>query len=454
MTPRTNEKPIPETPLEVSIRNLSSNGAFVGNVTGPEGSPHIGMTAFVPYTAAGETPLVQVQRMWSKHLEAEAISIPNPSTDRVEPLCPHYGTCGGCHTMHLSHPAQLIAKQTMVQDSLATGGLPELVSLVEPVVEGPEFGYRQRVTLQVTGARAGYFERRTHRLMPPTACPVTTPGIEKRIAKGIVIRGIPLDHDAQLFIEEGDNGVFGVLDIKGSPKKVAVDRIVAQLARDFDGGQLRIGGAVKAVYGRSHVHRTIDGAEQWAVAGGFQQANRVINEALIQAVADIAADSKPQRAADLYAGAGNFAFAMAQRNIPVIAVESNPLLAGSAKAESKRRSLNLKVHDDSVEHYVRNGAPHAELIVADPPRAGLDTVARKLHGYGARTLVLLSCHVPAMVRDLRALQSVGWTVKSITPYDMFAQTAHVEVLTVLTREDDGEPWIDPKDLEEEDIYRN
>ena len=78
MTPRTNEKPIPETPLEVSIRNLSSNGAFVGNVTGPEGSPHIGMTAFVPYTAAGETPLVQVQRMWSKHLEAEAISIPNP----------------------------------------------------------------------------------------------------------------------------------------------------------------------------------------------------------------------------------------------------------------------------------------------------------------------------------------------------------------------------------------
>ena len=110
MTPRTNEKPIPETPLEVSIRNLSSNGAFVGNVTGPEGSPHIGMTAFVPYTAAGETPLVQVQRMWSKHLEAEAISIPNPSSDRVEPLCPHYGTCGGCHTMHLSHPAQLIAK--------------------------------------------------------------------------------------------------------------------------------------------------------------------------------------------------------------------------------------------------------------------------------------------------------------------------------------------------------
>ena len=117
-------------------------------------------------------------------------------------------------------------------------------------------------------------------------------------------------------------------------------------------------------------------------------------------------------------------------------------------------TLNIKVHDDSVEHYVRNGAPHAELIVADPPRAGLDTVARKLHGYGARTLILLSCHVPAMVRDLRALQSVGWTVKSITPYDMFAQTAHVEVLTVLTREDDGEPWIDPKDLEDEDIYRN
>jgi hypothetical protein len=57
-----------------------------------------------------------------------------------------------------------------------------------------------------------------------------------------------------------------------------------------------------------------------------------------------------------------------------------------------------------------------------------------------------------MVRDLRALQSVGWSVKSITPYDMFAQTAHVEVLTILTREDDGEPWIDPKDLEEEDIY--
>jgi hypothetical protein len=52
------------------------------------------------------------------------------------------------------------------------------------------------------------------------------------------------------------------------------------------------------------------------------------------------------------------------------------------------------------------------------------------------------------------LLSVGWTVKSITPYDMFAQTAHVEVLTILSREDDGEPWIDPKDLEEEDIYRN
>lgn len=454
MTKTNNEKQVPTTPLEVSIRNLSSNGAFVGNVTGPEGSPHIGMTAFVPYTVGGEKPMVQVLKMWSKHLEAETISIPNPSPDRVEPKCPHYGKCGGCHTMHLNYDAQLRVKRVMVTEALVNGGLADLVDRVEPVIPGPEFGYRQRVTLQVAGARAGYFERRTHMLIPPTACPVATEGIESRIAKGFVIRGIPIDHDAQLFIEEGDNGVFGVLDIKGNPKKVAVDRIIAQLSRDFDGGQLRIGGIVKAVYGRSHVHRTIDGAEQWAVAGGFQQANRVINALLIQAVADIAEDNKPPRAADLYAGAGNFAYAMAQRGIPVIAVESNPLLAGSAKAEAKRRHLNIKVHDDTVEHYVRNGAPHAELIVADPPRAGLDTVARKLHGHGARTLVLLSCHVPSMVRDLRALLSVGWAVQSIRPYDMFAQTAHVEVLTVLTREDDGTPWIDPNAVDEEDIYRS
>jgi SAM-dependent methyltransferases related to tRNA (uracil-5-)-methyltransferase len=435
--------------VEVRFRGVATGGAAVGRVTGPEDSPHVGMTAFVPFAAPGEAATVRVSRLHARYLDGELVSLQEASPERAKPRCPYFGTCGGCDLQHMTYAAQLSAKRDMVVGALRTalGGPEAADALVAPVTSGLPYGYRRRVTLHLgPDGSMGYYRRRSHDLLPVKTCPISVEPIDALLGSDFTLEGLlPQGIRAELALEAGENGLFGVLRADRPLRVADVNTLVERMRAHFAGGAVEAGGGIVAQFGEETVLRRIaaDVAVMHATPGIFGQVNAAVNEALVEAVCAVARDTGAQTAYDLYAGAGNFALPLAAMGLrAVAAVESAPALAASGRAEAQRRGLadRLTFVENTVERFLarrerrgERGAAglDADLIVADPPRAGLGRLTSRFD-FG-RDLLLISCDLASAARDLTALKSGGWRVARVTPFDMFAQTAHVELLTHLRR---------------------
>ena len=437
--------PYTEDEVQVRFHGIAVGGAAVGKVTGgPEEPEMVGMTAFVPFAAPGETARVRVVRRHPRYLDGELIAVEEaaPEQPRAEPRCPYFGTCGGCDIQHLTYPAQLASKEEMVRGAFRTGGHADIVDRITPVTPGPPYHYRRRVTLHVDQkGNVGYYRRRSHTLLPVDTCPISVPEIDGLLGSGFHLSGlVPVGVKMELAVEAGENGLFGVLRADRILRVAAVTALVERLKGRFAGGAVEAGGGIVAQFGEETVLRRMaaDIEVMHATPGIFAQVNAAVNEKLVEAVCAFARESGAQSAFDLYSGAGNFALPLAAMGLSAVAaVESEPALAASARAEAKRRGLSerMTVVENTVERFLarrrKEEGLNADFVVADPPRTGLGNLATRFD-FG-RSLALISCDLASAARDLRALRGIGWVVESVTPFDMFAQTAHVELLTRLRR---------------------
>ncbi|MDX1931637.1 MAG: TRAM domain-containing protein [Capsulimonadales bacterium] len=431
------EEPEGET-VRAEIRGLAVGGTAVGRVTGPEGSPRVGMTIFLPFVAPGEVVEARVRRVHARYLDAELSAIRTPSGDRTTPPCPYFGACGGCDLQHMTYEAQLAAKHDMVRGAFRSGGLAEAADRIEAVVPGPPFGYRRRIILHIDGeGRAGYYRRQSHTVLPVVDCPISGPEIRKFLAAGIEFGETAFSENAELHIETGENGLFAVLKTTGHLTERQAGRLLERLRPLVTGALIEAEGRGMAQFGEAAMLRKMAGMAEdeagEAAPGVFSQVNPVINEQLVERVVGLAERTGAQSACDLYAGAGNFALPLAAGGRRVTAVERVSALVTAGRAEATRRGLaeRLEFVRSDVAHYLRRKPRPTDLIVADPPRAGLGKLTGDL-GFAPR-MAFISCHLPSAVRDLKALEAEGWHVETVTPFDMFAQTAHVELLTVLYR---------------------
>ena len=168
-------------------------------------------------------------------------------------------------------------------------------------------------------------------------------------------------------------------------------------------------------------------------AGSFSQVNWPVNTELIHAIqSEIPTDSE-LKVHDLYAGAGNFSLPLAYQGLDVVAVEVDPALVHAGKRSAKSLQLERRVEfiESSVERFLKSESKKLQTVVADPPRPGLGALTRQLGS--AKQLLLVSCQLPSMVRDMSSLLNEGWQLERIRPFDMFAQSSHIEILSVFSR---------------------
>jgi 23S rRNA (uracil1939-C5)-methyltransferase len=424
----------------VSIRSIAVGGAGVGDVraAGLGGEGLEGIRAFVPFTCPGDEVVAKVTVRKERFIETEVVRISRPSPSRVTPACPYYGSCGGCELQHIDYGAQREGKHDMVRGALRAAKLPPFVQdLTEPIVPSRPYGYRRRVTLHIDGAgRVGYYQRRTRDVIPVHQCPISVESINDRLTHLQDLPPLQLrEAEGTLVVEAGEMGVSATLKL---PKVAAAYDVHAllELFRDtFPSLLIVAAGKPVASIGSRTIPLRLGGRVVEVPAGSFSQVNWGINEALVAHVVMTAMAESTGVAHDLYAGAGNFAIPLASRGVRVTAVEAGGDLVavGAAQALSLGLSNLLRFEGGSVERFLRkNPDPRGvDLVVADPPRSGLGPLAERL-GYAPR-LILVSCHLPSFVRDLGALMRSGWRPERITPFDMFAQTSYLEIVTELRR---------------------
>jgi 23S rRNA (uracil1939-C5)-methyltransferase len=356
-----------------------------------------GRTVSVPGAIPGERVEARALAHRRGVVHARVERVLEPSPDRVAPPCPEVARgCGACQWQHIDPAAQVDLKQARVRAALAAAGVQDPGVVRPPVVLG-ERGFRTTVHAAVHRGRAGFRRYRSHRVVPVDGCLVAHPLLTELL----------------VYSDYGD--ATEVLLRCGA-------RTGERLAAPKPAGTAI---AVPDDARRDHVHEEAAGRRWRISAGSFFQARPDGVDALADAVRAAAGDLEPRRALDLYAGVGVFAGVLAAQGWSVTAVEANP--SAVADAERNLRDVDATVVPADV---IRWHPPAADLVVADPSRAGLERAGVEVvRAAGARRLVLVSCDAGSLERDTRLLRRAGYEPVTATLVDLFPHTFHVEVVT-------------------------
>ena len=393
--------------FEVTVEKLVYGGDGLARLDG--------RVVLAPYVLPGERIRAEVEREKPGLVRARTLEVLERAVGRLEPRCPVFGRCGGCHYQHAAYGQQVAAKAAILAEELRRVGKMEPPAEIGTIADEP-WGYRNRVQLHVEGGKLGYRQARSHRLCQVAACPIASPKINESIE---TLNGMLRDRrwprmvrTLELFTDERQVQV-NVLE---------TDRPVAK--RFFDWCGERMAGLVEGALdyeGRFRVSRNL-----------FFQVNRFLADRLVEAAVE---GAEGETAFDLYAGVGLFAPALARKFQHVTAVESGSGAARDLQYNAERTGLgNIHVVQRTVEEFLQETERSADFVLLDPPRAGLGkAVVRRLGELGPQQVAMVACDPATLARDLGGMVAAGYAVERMTMIDLFPQTYHVEAVVELKR---------------------
>lgn len=401
-----------------------------GRADTPDGPVH------VPFTLPGET--VRVRREGTR---ARLLEVLTSSPDRVEPACPHFGTCGGCALQHMDQAAILDWKRQQVVAAFAARGLEGLEPLVEPTVDAGGRGRRRAVFAATRGGARillGFHERSSHRLVDVYRCPVLVPEIVELlpVLKALAARVMPRKGEVTLTVLATPAGADLAL---ASPAKIEPrataglieEAMAAGIARLSLNGEVLVEARAPAI--------DMGGIPLVPPPGAFVQATEAGEEALAARV--LAGVGKARKVADLFCGSGTFALRLA-RKATVRAVEGEASALAALDRAMRAGAGALREIRAERRDLFRNPLTAVELddygrgmeaVVFDPPRAGAEAQAKELARSKVPAVVAVSCNPGTLARDLRILVDGGYRISSVLPVDQFRFSPHIEVVAVLSR---------------------
>jgi len=396
-----------------------------------------GREIHVPFTAPGDVVEVRRWRRRKRLLVATDFDVVEPSPLRVEPECPHFGTCGGCALQHIPYREQVRFKSEM---------LGSILGLDVEVAPSPMiYGHRNRIDVVVSTVGIGFRRRGTWwDAVDIEACPVFGDS-SGRVLKSL--REFIEDHKPSLYNIRKNEGFLRYIVMREGKftGQLMVNLVTAEgvLPEEFPGyfdyadsiywsvnrtpSDVSYGD-VERFWGEEFIREELDGTVYLIHPNSFFQTNSYGAVDLVKAVADRV---EGERVLDLYSGVGTFGVHLAGKGFKVEGVELNPFAV-----EMARRNVEL----NGVEAEFRVGADKDvkrlgdyDTVIIDPPRSGLHPkLLRKLLKDEPDVIVYVSCNPRTLTRDLEGLLE-AYTVDSVEGFDMFPHTPHVETVVKLRR---------------------
>jgi 23S rRNA (uracil1939-C5)-methyltransferase len=357
--------------VDLKIHDIAFGGKGVGRDQGK--------AVFVPFTIEDEFVSAEIVRGKKQFAEADVVEIKERSPHRVAPPCPYFGRCGGCAYQHIDYTHQIAIKWRQVRDLLQRiGKIPE--PPMRPIIASPRiYSYRNRITVHVIEGVIGFFERESNRLIDIEQCPISTDGVNRELQ--------------QLRQQAPRDGHYALRASTGP----------------------RI----------------------------FSQTNDAVAELLHRLVVEmIPADQ--DLLIDAYCGAGFFTKALLDKFDRVVGIDwdrfaieeagntatpKETYIAGDVEEALGSRCGGL-LTAESKNPAVKNR--RSFTIIVDPPATGLTSSVRNaIIDLAPNTLIYVSCNPATLARDLKNLVQT-FRLESVTPVDMFPQTAEIEAVAQLT----------------------
>jgi 23S rRNA (uracil1939-C5)-methyltransferase len=395
-----------------------------------------GRAVFVPFGLPGERVRIRLTEEKRGFARGELLEILEPSPDRIAPRCKHFGICGGCHYQNLPYEKQLVAKTEILRDQLTRIGKIEYPPVVPMVASPSEWNYRNHVQFHLTeDGKLGFINAAGNTVIPISECHLPSSSINSLWSQ--------LEFDADMDISRvslragTDDDLMLVLE-SDSPEtpeiEIEADISVVHLFEDHP----------VVIAGADHHFIRVLGRDFKVSAPSFFQVNTPMAEKMVEYLLANLPISPTTDLLDLYCGAGLFSAFFASRAGRVIGVESSES-ACEDFAVNLDEFENVDLYEGAAEEIlpalVGRIAPSISLktsnpshALVDPPRSGLDSrVLDALQALGPRVIAYVSCDPSTLARDAKRLIAGGYSLKQVTPFDLFPQTYHIESISLFER---------------------
>lgn len=446
---QTNTPPAPGDLVDVRVERMAYEGKAVAF--------HEGLVVFVPGGAPGDHLRVRIRAVRERYLEADLVEILEAGPGRVEPKCPYFLRCGGCHLQHLSAATQAEVKRGFVRDALERIGRFRDIDVLPTLADPDPWAYRNKMNYHARLFREGFvmglYDWPTEGLVDLETCPIQAPSLER-------VMGIIRDH----LREAWERGVHGKIEIGLRGDRAPANNVLVlthwkqpevrldALAEKLDALAPETGPWSvidrQDIKGGGSVYRTVsgDGYNVFETGGvklrlapqAFAQVNLRQAGVLLDTIESFADLRGTETVMDAYCGMGFIGLRLARTAGEVLGVESSPEAVRDAEINARHNGLtNIQFVRRDVGKALRGrafGDRQIDLVVVDPPRDGLlRKTLETFIGYGIPRLIYVSCNPATLARDLRILADGGYQIRRVQPIDMFPQTYHVETVTELVR---------------------
>ncbi len=434
----------------LTIDKLIYGGNGLARLPADEKGP--GKAVFLQFVLEGERVEAGITEQKPGFARARAVKILEASPQRVQPGCPYFGQCGGCHYQHAGYEHQLQIKSAILRETFRRVAKLELDQEIR-VHASPPWNYRNRTRLRLHARpfMLGYNRMGSSELLAIEQCPISSPLINRAIAALWELgRADKVSADAteiEFFANAADTQLLAELTVKETGWRRGRKSDLLQFVRALRAARPEITGVavfhataqgaleredipaeLRDTFGADHLLYSTAAANYRVSAGSFFQTNRFLTDKLVKLVTE---GRSGGYALDLYAGTGLFSVALAKTFREVGAVESTPL---SFRDLKQNCPPNVHCVGEPVQRFLESIERPIDLAVVDPPRAGLgEKAAGLLADSVTPRITYVSCDPATLARDLTVLVKSGYRIEEAHLVDLFPQTFHIESVLQLVR---------------------
>jgi 23S rRNA (uracil1939-C5)-methyltransferase len=398
-----------------------------GIADGPDGP------IYVPGALPGET--VEVEAVPGHSDRRSVLRIERPNAERIAPICPHFGVCGGCALQHWDAAPYRAWKRGLVVEALQQAGLDVPVA---PLIDAHGAG-RRRATFHARRSphdvlEVGFSAARAHRVVAIDRCPILAKNLGGALPAAWAIAEALQPNKKPLDIQATATDAGLDINVRGSgPLTAPLTAALARIAATYDLARLTRHGELVA-QSRAPTLR-VGSAIVPLPPAAFLQATAE-GEAALSRLVVAACAGAAKKIADLFCGIGPFALRLAER-VRIVAVDNDAAalaaLKRAAAAAPGLKPVEVQERDLFKDPLVAAELRRFDAVVFDPPRQGAVAQARELASSGVPHVVAVSCNAATFARDARILVDGGYRLSDVTPVDQFRYSPHVEIVAWLQR---------------------
>lgn len=404
--------------FEVTLEKLVYGGETMGRLED-------GRAVFVAFGLPGEVVKIRLTEDKKRFARGELVEVVSASKDRIEPRCKHYRDCGGCHYQHISYELQLNVKADVLRDQLGRIGKIENPPVGEVVASPSEWEYRNFIQMQQDEkGNLGYLAAGSHTVVPIEECFLPHPALGALWPRlnldplpGLERLGLRVGVDDELMIvfESGEDEAY-------------------DFEVDFPVAAVQLGPDSTHIMSDSYdLEMGIKDKVFKVSAESFFQVNNVVAGKMVDHLLDVLRLTPETTLLDVYCGVGLFSSFMAPKVGRLIGVEASPSAVADFEVNLDAYE-NVEIYEAPAEAVLPALDEKIDIVVLDPPRAGLAPAVRDaLIEIGAEVVAYVSCDPATLARDAKRLIEGGYELKQVTPFDLFPQTFHIESISLFEK---------------------